>query len=163
MDTASPDTAFASLNGAETVILDEQVGHLLRRAHQRASAIFLSELADYRLTPAQFFAMARLHEMGAVSQNRLGRLVSMDPATIQGVVRRLIDRGLLLREPDPTDRRRIMPRLTPAGRKIVEQLLDSARRADDAILEPLAPDQRDRFVTLLKQIISTPPGPVFRI
>src|SRR3546814_19954400 len=77
---------------ASGFFLDEQVSHLLRRAHQRASALFLTVLADAQLTPTQFFAMARLHEMGKLSQNRLGRLAAMDPATIQGVIRRLHER-----------------------------------------------------------------------
>ena len=63
---------------ATDFVLDEQVAHLLRRAHQRASALFLSVLADAQLTPTQFFAMARLHEMGKLSQNRLGRLAAME-------------------------------------------------------------------------------------
>src|SRR3546814_4425941 len=49
--------------------------------------------------------MARLHEMGKLSQNRLGRLAAMDPATIQGVIRRLHERGFIERLADPTDRR----------------------------------------------------------
>jgi DNA-binding MarR family transcriptional regulator len=141
------------MNGTDVVVLDEQAGHLLRRAHQRASAIFLSELSEAGLTPAQFFAMARLHEMGDVSQNQLGRLVAMDPATIQGVVHRLINRGLLRRKPDPKDKRRMIPRLTPAGRRTVIRLMDNARRVDDTILEPLAPKERTQFLTLLKRLV----------
>ena len=135
------------------VVLDEQAGHLLRLAHRRASAIFLSELSGVGLTPAQFFAMARLHEMGEVSQNHLGRLVAMDPATIQGVVRRLIGRGFLKRKPDPKDKRRMIPRLTPKGRRVVTRLLDNARRVDATILAPLAPKERVQFLNLLKRLV----------
>ena len=141
------------MNDTDVVVLDEQAGFLLRRAHLRASAIFLSELSEVGLTPAQFFAMARLHEIGEVSQNHLGRLVAMDPATIQGVVRRLIDRGLMKRKPDPRDKRRLIPRLTPAGRNIVTRLTDNARRVDETILAPLAPKERIRFVAMLKRLV----------
>ena len=153
MDTVLPEISAGSVNGTDVVVLDEQAGHLLRRAHQRASAIFLSELNEVGLTPAQFFALARLHEMGEVSQNHLGRLVAMDPATIQGVVRRLIDRGLMTRKPDPRDKRRLIPRLTPAGRNIVTRLTDNARRVDETILAPLAPRERVRFLALLKRLV----------
>jgi len=47
------------------------------------------------LTPTQFAALARLRELGDTTQNQLGRLTAMDPATIQGVIQRL-----LLREMD---------------------------------------------------------------
>jgi len=137
----------------ETFVLDDQVAHLLRRAHQRASALFLSVLADAQLTPTQFFAMARLHERGKLWQNRLGRLAAMDPATIQGVIRRLHERGLIERLADPTDRRRMVLSLSPQGQETVVRLLKNANRVSRDILAPLAPEQRGPFVELLKQLV----------
>ena len=132
--------------------LDEQVAHLLRRAHQRASSLFLSVLGEHQLTPTQFFAMARLHERGQLSQNRLGRLAAMDPATIQGVIRRLEERGYIQRTPDANDRRRMVLRLTSSGSSLVDQLLDHADGVSEAILEPLETGERDLFVDLLKRL-----------
>ena len=138
---------------AASFILDEQVQHLLRRAHQRASAIFLSVLADAQLTPTQFFALARLHETGKLSQNRLGRLAAMDPATIQGVIRRLQERGFIERLPDPNDRRRMVLSLSPLGRETVAALLADAESIGEEILSPLDPEQRRTFLSLLKKLV----------
>jgi MarR family transcriptional regulator, lower aerobic nicotinate degradation pathway regulator len=138
---------------AEGFVLDEQVAHLLRRAHQRASALFLSVLTDAQLTPTQFFAMARLHEMGKLSQNRLGRLAAMDPATIQGVIRRLHERGFIERLADPTDRRRMVLSLSPSGQETVVRLLKDANRIGDEILAPLSDDEQDVFLRLLKRLV----------
>ena len=134
-------------------ILDDQVQHLLRRAHQRASAIFLSVLADAQLTPTQFFALARLHETGKLSQNRLGRLAAMDPATIQGVIRRLQERGFIERLPDPNDRRRMVLSLSPLGRETVAALLADAQSIGEEILSPLDAEQRRTFLGLLKKLV----------
>jgi DNA-binding MarR family transcriptional regulator len=138
---------------AEGFFLDEQVAHLLRRAHQRASALFLTVLADAQLTPTQFFAMARLHERGKLSQNRLGRLAAMDPATIQGVIRRLHERGFIERLPDPTDRRRMVLSLSPRGQETVLRLLKDANRIGKEIVAPLDPEERTVFVSLLKRLV----------
>lgn len=134
-------------------VLDEQVAHLLRRAHQRASALFLSVLTEAQLTPTQFFAMARLHEMGKLSQNRLGRLAAMDPATIQGVIRRLHERGFIERLADPTDRRRMVLSLSPLGQETVVRLLKNANRIGDDILAPLSRDEQGVFLALLKRLV----------
>lgn len=134
-------------------VLDEQVAHLLRRAHQRASALFLSVLTDAQLTPTQFFAMARLHEMGKLSQNRLGRLAAMDPATIQGVIRRLHERGFIVRLADPTDRRRMVLSLSPLGQETVVRLLKDANRMGDEILSPLSREEQSLFLGLLKRLV----------
>jgi len=138
---------------AEGFVLDEQVAHLLRRAHQRASALFLTVLAEAQLTPTQFFAMARLHEMGKLSQNRLGRLAAMDPATIQGVIRRLHERGYIVRLADPTDRRRMVLSLSPQGQETVVRLLGAANRVGDEIVAPLSPEEQSVFIGLLKKLV----------
>jgi DNA-binding MarR family transcriptional regulator len=140
-------------NGADGSALDEQIGHLIRRAHQRASATFMSVLAEGQFTPTQFFALARLRECGEVSQNHLGRLAAMDPATIQGVIKRLQQRGFIEREPDPGDRRRMVLRLTPAGRRTVDDLLARTEAVNAELLAPLAPHEREQFRTLLKRIV----------
>jgi DNA-binding MarR family transcriptional regulator len=138
---------------AEGFVLDEQVAHLLRRAHQRASALFLTVLGEAQLTPTQFFAMARLHEMGKLSQNRLGRLAAMDPATIQGVIRRLHERGFIERLADPTDRRRMVLSLSPLGQQTVVRLLADANRVGDEILAPLPAEEKSVFFRLLKKLV----------
>jgi DNA-binding MarR family transcriptional regulator len=139
----------------ETVgfVLDEQVGHLIRRAHQRASATLMSVLADQKFTPTQFFAMARLRERGQLSQNRLGRLTAMDPATIQGVIRRLSDRGYIDRLPDSSDRRRMVLRLTQSGHETIDNLLEGIDAVSREILAPLAPHEQEQFRDLLKRIV----------
>ena len=86
-----------TFDGTSSVALDDQTGHLLRCAHKRASAIFASILSDHQLTPPQYFAMVRLSEVGRLSQNHLGRMTAMHPATIQGVIQRLCERGLITR------------------------------------------------------------------
>ncbi len=152
MDAFTSPTNIVSLSGTELATLDEQVSHLLRCAHKRASSLFSEGLGENQLTTAQYFAMARLHEVGQLSQNHLGRLTAMDPATIQGVTQRLTGRGLVERTPDKNDRRRKVLHLTAAGRSTVERLRVLAQKANDAILAPLNPGEREVFMRLLKRL-----------
>lgn len=140
-------------NGSDNFVLDDQIGHLIRRAHQRASAALMTVLAEHQLTPTQFFAMARLWERGELSQNRLGRLSAMDPATIQGVVRRLGQRGYIERRPDPTDRRRMVLQLTPSGWSLVSGLLQRIETASGRMLAPLSANERDQLRDLLRKVV----------
>lgn len=133
--------------------LADQVHHRLRRAHQRASAIFLDTFGDAQLTPTQWAALATLHGEGALSQNQLGRMTYMDPATTQGVILRLVDRGLVERSPDPMDRRRTSVQLTRVGRAMVEELTHKATIAHERTLEPLSPDERAHFLDLLHRLM----------
>ncbi|MCG5243568.1 MarR family winged helix-turn-helix transcriptional regulator [Azospirillum doebereinerae] len=130
-----------------------QVHHRLRRAHQRASAIFLDTIGDTQLTPTQWAALATLHGEGPLSQNQLGRLTYMDPATTQGVILRLVERGLVERQPDPQDRRRTSVRLTRVGQAMVVDRIHDAAAVHDRTLEPLSMDERTVFLGLLAKLM----------
>ncbi len=139
---------------APPYVLEEQVGHLLRRAHQRATAVFMAELGDaFDLTPTQYAALVKLYGSGEQSQNQLGRLTAMDPATIQGVIRRLERRRLIERTVDPTDRRRTWLRLTEAGRTLAAAARTFGFRVSDRTLEPLGRDEKTLFLSLLRRLI----------
>lgn len=132
--------------------LDDSISYLLRRAHQRASSILLVALTRHRLTPRQYFALARLYEVGSVSQNHLGRLAAMDPATTQGVVQRLQRRRLIKSSPAESDRRRHMLQLTPAGLQLIRQLVRDEQTRAGTLLDALDTRQRRQLRSLLSKL-----------
>lgn len=141
-----------SMIEADELSLAEQASHRLRRAHQRASAIFSEVLGDPQITPTQWAVLTVLAETGTLSQNHLGRLASMDPATTQGVILRLIERLWVERYPDLNDRRRMNVRLTPAGQALVRRLQPAAAKANAQTLAPLTSDEQQVFLTLLARL-----------
>jgi DNA-binding MarR family transcriptional regulator len=130
--------------------LDGQIGFLIRKAMQRHLVIFADTLAG--LTNTQFAALARLHELGPLSQNHLGRATAMDGATIKGVVGRLMAQGWVETRPDPEDRRRLTVSLTPQGAALAEQSISLAQQISDRTLEPLDPQERDTLLALLSRL-----------
>lgn len=146
---AGKPRAGEPLNG---YLVEDQVGFLLRRAHQRHAALFQETMADADLTPTQFTALIKVVELGRVTQNQLGRLVATDPATIQGVVQRLIGRGLVGRTADPMDRRSAVLAATATGLDLARRAVALARRISDATLEPLDAAERVRFLALLRKL-----------
>jgi DNA-binding MarR family transcriptional regulator len=130
--------------------LDDQIGFILRRAHQRHVALFAAHIAD--LTPPQFAALAKLRDIGETSQNQLGQLVAMDAATIKGVIDRLKARGMVELGRNDGDKRLIMVRLTDAGRRAVEELVPLAEKITAETLSPLTSREVDTLVRLLGKI-----------
>ena len=133
-------------------VLERQAGHLLRRAHQRHSAIFQENIGDDQLTPLQFAALVKLRDVDNVSQNQLGRLTAMDAATMQGVIKRLTSRNLILRRSDPDDRRRLILSLSREGRALINRLLSNGGKITERTLTPLSQDEQKIFLQLLTKI-----------
>jgi DNA-binding MarR family transcriptional regulator len=132
--------------------LEEQVGFVLRRAHQRATGIFSAVMVEFGVTPTQFAALAKLHEVGCVSQSELGRLTAMDPATIWGVANRLIQRGYVSAAPDERDARLVILTLTERGAAATLAMKAAAAEVSRRTLAPLSATEATRFLALLERL-----------
>ena len=132
--------------------LEDQVGFVLRKAHQRASEIFLDVMSEFDVTPTQFSVLIRLEELGPCSQNFLGRQAAMDPATILGVVARLKKRGLVTQAPDRLDRRQVLVSLTGEGRALAARLRARGAEVSRRILAPLEEGERTWLLGALERI-----------
>jgi DNA-binding MarR family transcriptional regulator len=132
-------------------ILDEQIGFILRQVWQRHAAIFAREIG-INLTPTQWAALSKLSEVGPCSQNQLGRLTSMDVATIKGVIDRLTARGLTETSPDPDDGRRLLVSLSRAGQQLAEKAAPNALAITRETLAPLDAKERETLMGLLSRL-----------
>ena len=129
--------------------LEDQVGFLLRRANQRHSAIFQNCFGGSGLTALQFSALVKIRDEGRVSQNQLGRLTHMDPATIMGVISRLTKRGLIRKGSDNNDKRKTVIMLTADAMTLIESLEGTAHQVTAETLEPLSPNEQKTLMRLL--------------
>lgn len=132
-------------------VLDGQVGFLLRKAQQRHLSIFATHMAE-GLTAQQFATLAKLHEMGPCSQNALGRLTAMDNSTINGVVKRLDQRGLIAKTRAPDDHRMHLIHLTAEGERAIARALPLAQEITRLTLTPLSAAEQATLIRLLRKI-----------
>jgi DNA-binding MarR family transcriptional regulator len=137
---------------AAAYVLEDQIGFRLRKAHQRATDVFNAVMGGFDITPTQFAALAKLDDLGPVSQNQLGRLTAMDPATIFGVVGRLTRRGYVRQAPSADDARVVLVALTPEGSAAVKRMKAVAAEVSRRTLAPLSPKEAERLLRLIAKL-----------
>lgn len=141
--------SWVSISG-KPYVLDDQIGFVLRRVTQRHLAIFSSLIPE--VTTTQFAALAKLAELGPLSQNHLGRETAMDAATIKGVVDRLRRINLIETTDDPGDRRRLTVALTDAGRALMDRATPKAHQITENTLAPLTAEDQATLLALLMRL-----------
>lgn len=157
-DTVKALKAAASTLAARTAaangsyVLEDQIGFRLRKAHQRATTIFAEVMVEFDVTPTQFAALAKLDDLGAISQNQLGRLTAMDPATILGVVGRLHRSGWLRARPSVEDQRLMLIELTPEGQVRTKAMKERAATVTARTLHGLSPAEAQTLNELLGRL-----------
>ena len=142
--------------GVNAVSMDDlysKPGYLFRRAQQIAVAIFMEECAAQALTPVQYAALVAIREHAGLDATWLSALVAFDRSTLGDVLERLEQRGLILRQPSPQDKRVKLLFPTPRGRKLLTEVMPAMERAQARMLAPLKPSDRQTLLRLLGELV----------
>jgi DNA-binding MarR family transcriptional regulator len=105
------------------------------------------------LSPSQVNALFRLHFGGMCGVSEIaGHLGVTDPAASQ-MVEKLVQRDMVTRTEDPSDRRVKLLTLTTGGRAKIEQAIANRRRWMERLTRELNPEQLDMIASALEMLI----------
>ncbi len=132
-------------------------GHLIRRLHQKSTAVFAENLraVGVDMTSVQFAALNTVQETPGIDQATLAHHIAYDRATIGGVIDRLTKKGWLRRETNKDDRRARQLWLTDEGATTLAAVSPVIETLQADILAPLTQQERADFVALIGKAVGT--------
>lgn len=128
-------------------------GFLVRRLHQIHGALFHEECKSRNITPVQYGVLTALSHSPWLDQTAIGSELGLDRTTTADVVKRLEERGLVVRRINPQDKRARQAEITREGLDVMAELRQGMARAQQRLLEPLPPDDREVFMRLLATLV----------
>lgn len=105
-----------------------------------APTLSLDQLAA-DVTVAQLRVLIILRDGGPSPMGPLAAAARVVPSSATGIVDNLVGRGLVLREADTRDRRRVICRLSPDGQALVDNLWTWGRSQVEKLLEELTDNE----------------------
>jgi len=102
-------------DSAAWLALDHQLCFALYSASLAMTKVYKPLLAPLGLTYPQYLVLLVLWEGDGVTVSQLGARLSLDSGTLTPLLKRLEQQGLLLRQRDSADERRVLLRLTADG------------------------------------------------
>jgi MarR family transcriptional regulator, lower aerobic nicotinate degradation pathway regulator len=143
---------LAKVDDPPKLALLQTAGHLLRRCHQIAVAIFLDQCQAFDLTPPQYVTLSALATHGPLDKATIGDVVALDRTTIAVVVKNLEERGFVTTKPSEEDRRSKLIKITAKGLNLLPAVQAEVARAQERTLSPLEPKERAELLRLLRKI-----------
>lgn len=107
--------------------LEQQVCYSLHLTARAFDAAYRSALAEHGLSYPQYIALMTLGEHEELTVRELGLLLRLDSGTLSPLLKRMQGAGLVRRERDSQDERRVMVSLSPQGQALLDQLADVPR------------------------------------
>lgn len=131
----------------------EMPGHLVRRLNQAAVSVFMDETGKkgFDLTPVQYAALSAIEAKPGLDQATLASRIAYDRVTIGGVVDRLVQKELVRRETNPSDRRARNLFVTEKGTQALSEIRPIVKDVQSILLEGLDADERRQFISLLQK------------
>ena len=149
-EPAGPPPAAATRMTPPSVL--DLHAYLLTAIGKAARRRLTDRLAARGLRLWHLTVMALLGDLGPQMKTALAARLDMNASDLVKIVNDLDRAGHVDCVRDPADRRRVVVRLTAEGRTALADLSTDIASADDDVLAPLSPAERDQLGSLLRRV-----------
>ena len=132
--------------------IEDCLSFYLGKAYQRVTQSAKQRLAPYGVTPVQYALLKVLWERDQQSGAELGERLSLDSATMTGLLDRLENAGLIERKAHATDRRVNSVALTARGRDLQVPLDRQMDQLNQDFLSEFSAEERQLLRSLLTNL-----------
>src|SRR5215469_2342886 len=130
------------------------VGFNLRMAQAAAFQAFARLASEIGTRPGRFATLMLIGRNPGISQTALSRANGRDKSSLTPVLNDLVRRGLISRRRTRADQRTYRLTLTPAGRRLLAELIRCARAHERNLDRIIGARAQKDFVRTLKRIIA---------
>jgi len=131
---------------------------LLKMSRQIEGELRENIRTEFESTLPRFDVLAAMYRFPkGLRMNELSAVLKVSNGNVTGIVDRLVSDALLVRVAVPGDRRALLVKLTPKGKKIFLKQADAHEQWVDDLLSNVSVDDAEMMMSLADKVISTPP------
>lgn len=132
--------------------------HVLIRTTHSVQREFMSQLSavdtPFHVSGPRLRVLSIVHESGKIRMNELAVKLGVKARTVTDFVDGLEKEHLLLRTPDPSDRRATLIQLTELAEHNIDHILKLQANISENLIEKLSAEQRKELLDILLLLIS---------
>lgn len=142
---------------ARSLMQTSDLNWLLHRAAQRFGEAMDRAAQRHGVGVRGHLVLSALADTPGRTQLALGAALGLDKTTLTTVLDKLERHGLVVRKPDPADRRARIPEITEAGRRMHAKVAPAIQAVEGELLHALSAEERETLRTILGKFAD--PGP----
>jgi DNA-binding MarR family transcriptional regulator len=132
--------------------LAESSAYLLSSLGIGCKALAIARAADGGFELYDYSVLAVLSEGALATQARIAELLMLDPSRLVALLDSLEERGLIARQRDPSDRRRHVVSITPAGVVELQRMRQVMSAVEEEFFAPLSASEYETLHVLLVKL-----------
>lgn len=131
----------------------DNLGFVVNKVGERINHRIEKVIAPHGLAIRQYGMMVLLRDEGPQAQIVLSQKVGLDRTSVMRTIDMLEARGLVRRDPNPSDRRKHSVALTDAGTELLERTLTEVREAERHVTATLSEQEQTQLLSLLGRLL----------
>ncbi|AOF88594.1 homoprotocatechuate degradation operon regulator, HpaR [Sinorhizobium sp. RAC02] len=124
----------------------------LLKAREAVMSHFRPILADHDVTEQQWRVLRALSEAGQLDATEVAEKAFILAPSLTRMLRSLEERGLITREKDEADGRRVLLALAPAGQAVIDEVMPDSRRVYADIDARFGAKRVDALLDMLEEL-----------
>jgi DNA-binding MarR family transcriptional regulator len=116
--------------------------YLLSKAYQKGQSLVQKRLKKFGLTNLQYLVLEVLWRMEGITASETGKLLSIDKATLSGVIERMIDSQWVIKNQDENDKRVFQLYPSEKANQLKEVLINERKEANNQFLADFTIEER---------------------
>ncbi|SPZ21161.1 Multiple antibiotic resistance protein marR [Providencia rettgeri] len=132
------------------------IARIVRMSHY-ISQFIDANLARYNLNVGEFEVLAALarNPDRQLSPKELQKKILISSGGLSNRINRLEEKKFIVRIPDPADRRGVIVKITPEGRKLTLEAVETHVAIEKSLVQGLDDENKDQLAMLLKKLIQS--------
>jgi DNA-binding MarR family transcriptional regulator len=146
--------AYVAAGADESV---QRVVTAVRRLARRLNQWYDRQLADLDISTGEWAVLSELARIGdgeALTPSQLAAAANVAPSSMTHRLDRMVERGLISREPDTGNRTRVLVRMSDAGWALYGATIRESNVVEADLIAGLSEEQIDQLAVLLERVIA---------
>jgi DNA-binding MarR family transcriptional regulator len=144
--------------GRRTFVIEDSLGYLINRTARAFANRLAAELRAFDVGIGQWAVLLHLWGNDGMTQAQLSRRVAIEQPTMVRTIDRMERDGLVIRAPDPNDRRATRITLTERGWKLRDDLVPLATKVNAEATKALTDAEVAKLRRLLAKLVAAEAG-----
>lgn len=131
---------------------ERSLGYQVRRCHRMFDRTLTARLASHNLNSGFWYYLRALWMRDGMTQKELSDVTNVTQNTTVSMINLMIDKGLVTRARDSSDRRKLRISLTSKGRRLQRELFHNAFEINGAAAEGIPSNQIETCLSVLARV-----------
>jgi MarR family transcriptional regulator, organic hydroperoxide resistance regulator len=131
---------------------EETVDYHIKAAWHAIARMYNQQAGKHHITMSMGFVLLNINSDEGTPATKIAPLMGLEARSLTRLLKSMEEKGLIRREPDPTDKRLVRILLTSEGKEKKEKSKETVIRFNDVVKQQINSDKLDVFFEVLQEI-----------